>query len=92
MRGMGEKRTLDRIQCTLAILWIQVSHGLAHDQAELNFIVQVGSAGSKYGALTRQQHRRRGLEEEKGLLWLVAVEFCDMVAVLFLLLACFARG
>lgn len=79
----GEEHTLNRIHCTLVIFWIQVPHGLAHDQAELDFIVEVGSAGSQHGTLPGQQNRRRGLEEEEGLFWLGVVEFCNMVAIIY---------
>lgn len=66
----NKNRTLDGVQSTLEIIRLQVAHKLANDQRQLNLKVHVHTLGAHAGPLAREQHRRRRLEEEKGLLGL----------------------
>ena len=75
------ERTPDSIQRALIVRRVQIPHRLAHDQPQLDFIVQVRAARPQHGALAGEQNRRRGFEEEEGLFGLGVVEFGDVVAV-----------
>jgi hypothetical protein len=77
---IGRELTLDSIQRAFCVLWVQVSHRLAHDKPKLNLIVQIHAARPQDGSRTRQEDGRRRLEEEKWLLGCFVVEFLDMVA------------
>lgn len=73
--------TLDGIQSALLILRVEIPDGLAHDQTQLDFIVQTDTLWAENGAGTGNKDGGRGLEEEERLLRFGVVQFGDVVAV-----------
>lgn len=76
---MTGRLTVNGVDGALLILRRQVLDLLAHDERELNLIVQVDALGPDDRALARLQHASWGLEEEEWLLRPRAVELLDMV-------------
>lgn len=75
----GARLTLNCVQSRLLILRIEVLQPLAHNQSELNLIVQVDAPRPDHGALARKKNGRGRLLEKEGLLRPRAVELGDVV-------------
>lgn len=73
--------TVDSIQCTLLILGIEITHGLAHHQAQFHLVVHADALGAEDGTATGEEDGGGRLEEEKGLLGLGVVELGDVIAI-----------
>lgn len=76
---MTGRLTVNGVNGALLIVRRQVLDLLAHNERQLNLIVQVDTLGPDDRALTRLQHTSWGLEEEEWLLRPRAVELLDMV-------------
>lgn len=74
--------TLNRVQCALLIIRIEIPHGLAHNQTQFDFIVEADALGTEDGSGAREEDGGRGLEEEEGLLGGCAVQLGDVIAAL----------
>lgn len=75
----GRPLTLDCVQGGL-IVSSEVLQPLAHDQSQLDLIVEVDTSGPDDRSLARQQDGRRWLQEEEGLLWTRTVQLGDVVS------------
>jgi hypothetical protein len=72
--------TLNGVQRTLLIIWVQIAQGLANHQTQFNFIVQAHALGAQDRSGAGGEDRGGGLEEEEGLLGGCVVEFGDVIA------------
>lgn len=80
MRRPG-RLTLNGIEGALLVVRGQVFDPLAHDERQLDLIMQVDALGPDDRALAGLEHTGWWLEEEEGLFRPSAVELLDMVPV-----------
>lgn len=73
--------TLNRIQCGLLIIGIEIAHGLANHKTQFDLIVQADSLGVEDRSRAGGEDRRCGLEEEEGLLRGCVVELGNVITV-----------
>lgn len=73
--------TVDSIQCTLLVLRIEITHGLAYHQAQFHLVVHADALGAENGTATGDEDGGGRLEEEEGLLGLGVVELGDVIAI-----------
>lgn len=55
--GLYAVLTLNRVQCGLLIIGIEIAHGLADHQAQLDLIVQADALGAEDGSRAGEEDR-----------------------------------
>lgn len=73
-------RTFNGVHGSFGVFRVKIAHCLAHDEAELDFVVHVHTTGAEHGTLAREEDGGRRLQEEEGLLGTGAVELGNVVA------------